>query len=42
MKLILENLKSHNLVGNRIEALKTLTKLLLHEIESPGRNNLIK
>lgn len=34
MELILENLKSPNLVGNRIEALKTLTKLLLHEVES--------
>lgn len=34
MELILENLKSHNPVANRIEALKTLTKLLLHEVES--------
>jgi hypothetical protein len=34
MELTLENLKSPNLVGNRIEALKTLTKLLLHEVES--------
>jgi transcriptional regulator with GAF, ATPase, and Fis domain len=34
MELILENLKSPSLVGNRIEALKTLTKLLLHEVES--------
>ncbi len=34
MELILENLKSHNPVGNRIEALKTLTKLLLREVES--------
>ena len=29
-----------NLVRNRLEALKTLTELLLHIIESPGRNNL--
>lgn len=34
MEITLENLKSPNLVGNRIEALKTLTKLLLHEVES--------
>jgi DNA-binding NtrC family response regulator len=34
MELILENLKSPDPVGNRIEALKTLTKLLLYEIES--------
>jgi len=34
MELTLENLKSYNLVGNRIEALKTLTKLLLREVES--------
>jgi len=34
MELILENLKSHNPVANRIEALKTLAKLLLHEVES--------
>ena len=34
MELTLENLKSSNVVGNRIEALKTLTKLLLHEVES--------
>lgn len=34
MELTLENLKSPNLVGNRIEALKALTKLLLHEVES--------
>ncbi len=34
MELTLENLKSPNLVGNRIEALKTLTKLLLREVES--------
>lgn len=34
METTLENLNSTNLVGNRIEALKTLTKLLLHEVES--------
>ena len=34
MEFILENLQNPNLVGNRIEALKTLTKLLLHEVES--------
>ena len=34
MELILENLKSHNPVANRIEALRTLAKLLLHEVES--------
>lgn len=34
METTLENLKSPNLVGNRIEVLKTLTKLLLHEVES--------
>ena len=34
MEITLEKLKSPNPVGNRIEALKTLTKLLLHEVES--------
>lgn len=34
MELILENPKSHNPVANRIEALKTLAKLLLHEVET--------
>ena len=34
MGLSLENLKNPNPVGNRIEALKILTKLLLHEVES--------
>jgi transcriptional regulator with GAF, ATPase, and Fis domain len=34
MELILENLKIQNQAANRLEALKTLTKLLLHEIES--------
>lgn len=34
MELILENLKIHNQAANRLEAVKTLTKLLLHEIES--------
>jgi DNA-binding NtrC family response regulator len=34
MELILENLKIRNHAANRLEALKTLTKLLLHEIES--------
>jgi DNA-binding NtrC family response regulator len=34
MELILENLKTQNQTANRLEALKTLTKLLLHEIES--------
>jgi transcriptional regulator with GAF, ATPase, and Fis domain len=46
MELIVENLKNHDLVGNRIEALKTLTKLLLHEVESleeiaPSKNTPI-
>ena len=35
MKLSLEKLKNFNQVGNRIEALETLTELLLHEVESP-------
>lgn len=44
MEITLENLNSPNLVGNRIEALKTLTKLLLHEVESleeiaPSKNS---
>jgi transcriptional regulator with GAF, ATPase, and Fis domain len=34
MELILKNLKIQNQAANRLEALKTLTKLLLHEIES--------
>jgi transcriptional regulator with GAF, ATPase, and Fis domain len=34
MELISENLKMHNQAADRLEALKTLTKLLLHEIES--------
>jgi transcriptional regulator with GAF, ATPase, and Fis domain len=34
MEFILENLNRNNPVANRIEALKTLTKLLLHEVES--------
>lgn len=34
MELISENLKIHNQAANRLEALKTLTKLMLHEIES--------
>lgn len=34
MELILENLKINNPVANRIEALKTLTRLLLREVES--------
>jgi transcriptional regulator with GAF, ATPase, and Fis domain len=34
MEFILENLNRNNTVANRIEALKTLTKLLLHEVES--------
>jgi len=34
MELILENSKIHNQAASRLEALKTLTKLLLHEIES--------
>jgi len=34
MELTLQNLKSPNQVGNRIEALKTLTKLLFPEVES--------
>jgi transcriptional regulator with GAF, ATPase, and Fis domain len=44
MELILENSKIHNQTANRLEALKTLTKLLLHEIESlaeisPSKND---
>lgn len=39
-ELILENPKSPNLTVNRIEALKTLTELLLYKVESPGRNIL--
>jgi DNA-binding NtrC family response regulator len=34
MELSLENFNGYNSVGNRIEALKALTKLLLHEVES--------
>ena len=34
MEFILENINRNNPVANRIEALKTLTKLLLHEVES--------
>ncbi len=34
MELILENFKGQNPVAGRIEALKTLTKLLLYEVES--------
>lgn len=34
MELISENLIIHNQAADRLEALKTLTKLLLHEIES--------
>lgn len=34
MEHILENLKSHNPVASRIEALKALAKLLLHEVET--------
>ncbi len=34
MGLILENYNGQNSIGNRIEALKALTKLLLHEVES--------
>lgn len=34
MELILENLKNHNPIANRIEALQALAKLLLHEVES--------
>lgn len=34
MELILENLKMNNQAANRLEALKTLTKLLLYEIEN--------
>ena len=36
MELILGNLKNHNPVANRIEALKALAKLLLHEVEMLG------
>jgi transcriptional regulator with GAF, ATPase, and Fis domain len=47
MELILENPKSHNPVSNRIEALKALAKLLLHEVEtlaeiSPNTSSLLK
>jgi transcriptional regulator with GAF, ATPase, and Fis domain len=34
MEFILESFNRNNPVANRIEALKTLTKLLLHEVES--------
>lgn len=34
MEMVLENLNRQNPVANRIEALKTLTKLLLHQVES--------
>lgn len=34
MEYILEKLKNSDSVGNRIEALKTLTKLMLREVES--------
>ncbi len=34
MELILENINRKSPLANRIEALKTLTKLLLHEVES--------
>jgi DNA-binding NtrC family response regulator len=34
MELSSENFNGYNSVGNRIEALKALTKLLLHEVES--------
>jgi transcriptional regulator with GAF, ATPase, and Fis domain len=34
MELILENFKRQNPVAGRIEVLKTLTKLLLYEVES--------
>lgn len=47
MEFILENLKANNQAASRIEALKTLTKLLLHEIESlaeisPSKGDLPK
>jgi DNA-binding NtrC family response regulator len=42
MELILENLKTHNQAASRLEALKTLTKLLLHEIESLAEISLPK
>lgn len=42
MELILEDLKIHNQAANRLEALKTLTKLLLHEIESLAEISLPK
>jgi transcriptional regulator with GAF, ATPase, and Fis domain len=34
MEFTLESFNRNNPVANRIEALKTLTKLLLHEVES--------
>ena len=45
MELALERLNNPNYVGNRIEALKTLAKLLLYEVESleeaaPSKNTL--
>lgn len=44
MEMVLENLNRQNPVAKRIEALKTLTKLLLHEVESlaeisPAKNH---
>ena len=42
MELTLQNLKSPNPVGNRIEALKTLIKLLFHEVESPAETAVSK
>jgi hypothetical protein len=33
-------LKSSDLVGNRIEAIKTLTELLFHKAESPEKQQL--
>jgi DNA-binding NtrC family response regulator len=46
MELILENFKGQNPVADRIEALKTLTKLLLYEVESlaeisPAKTNRV-
>jgi hypothetical protein len=40
MKFTLQNLKSSDLVGNRIEAIKTLTELLFHKAESPEKQQL--
>jgi transcriptional regulator with GAF, ATPase, and Fis domain len=42
MELILENSKVYNQAANRLEAVKTLTKLLLHEIENLAEISPVK